>query len=145
MIKLIKKYFSKKVDIKPRELSEEEQYLLRLLESYGDNSSDIGNIYYLKNHKTIEFLGRWAYPDVDIVKHGRVGRLVETGEIIDISSEFLFERNPHDWFHLLSIIDQHSYLLKQRQTDDSGLFLQFYHLIPKENLREMKLKSLLED
>ena len=144
MIELIKKLFYKESKPLPKELTLKEQRLLSLLERNKTYFDSIGKEFYLLDGRLIKHLGRWSYPDVDMTKSGAVGKVLETGEIIDISYDYLFYYKPHDWVKLLSNDDIINYSTESNK-DLEYLYNKYYQRLPIEAKRELKLKEILND
>ncbi len=146
MINFIKKIFQKNVnEIKPRELSSEEKWLLDRLKYDCVYSDKVNKEYYLLDGRLIKYLGRWSYPDVDMTKSGQVGKVIKTGEIIDIKNKYLFNKKPHDWVELLSdnMIYYYSTDLNSGK-DFDYLYNKYCNQLPKEVIRDLKIKEILK-
>jgi hypothetical protein len=146
MINFIKKIFRKTINgIKPRELSNNEKWLLDRLKYDGVYSDKVNKEYYLLDGKLIKYLAGWSYPDVDMTRSGIVGEVIKTGEIIDIKNKYLFNKKPHDWTKLLS--DNSIYYYSEELNsgkDFDYLYDKYFKQLPKEVIRDLKLKEILK-
>lgn len=146
MINFIKKIFQKTVnEIKPRELSNNEKWLLDRLKYDREYSNKVNKEYYLLDGRLIKYLGKWSYPDVDMTKSGQVGEVIKTGEIIDIKHEYLFNKKPHDWAKLLPDNGIYYYSKDLNSGNDLDyLYNKYFNQLPKEVIRDLKLKQILK-
>jgi hypothetical protein len=146
MINFIKKIFRKTInEIKPRELSNNEKWLLDRLKYDWIYSGNENKEYYLLDGRLIKYLGKWSYPDVDMIRSGQVGEVIKTGEIIDIKHKYLFNKKPHDWVKLLS--DNSIYYYSEELNsgkDFDYLYDKYFKQLPKEVIRDLKLKEILK-
>jgi hypothetical protein len=146
MINFIKKIFRKTInEIKPRELSNNEKWLLDRLKYDWIYTGNENKEYYLLDGRLIKYLGGWSYPDVDMVRSGSVAMVIKTGEIIDIKHKYLFNKKPHDWTKLLS--DNSIYYYSEELNsgkDFDYLYDKYFKQLPKEVIRDLKLKEILK-
>jgi hypothetical protein len=153
LIDWIKSLFSKKTNVnKPtkvltRELTSNELRLLNRLKYDEVYSTEKGKKCYLLDGTYIEILGRYSYPDVDMTKSGIVCKNINTGEIIDLGKwahDFysFFNKKPHEWVKLLERDMQHQYRIDSDDLSDSELSKKYFDEIPKDYLREIRLKEL---
>jgi hypothetical protein len=145
MIKFIKNLLNKNVvKIIPRKLTDNEKALLYRIDSNGIYSNYKDKEFYLLDGRFIKYLGAWSYPDVDMTKSGSVGKVLETGEIIDISYQYLFHNKPHTWVKLLSDSDIFNYSIDSEMGKDY-LYSKYFKKLPIEVIREFKLKEILNE
>lgn len=149
LIDWIKSLFSKKTNVnKPvRVLTNNELWLLNRLKNDEVYLSNKGNKCYLIDGTHIEILGRYSYPDVDMTKSGIVCKNINTGEIIDLGKwahDFysFFNRKPHEWVKLLERDMQYQYRIDSEDLSDDDLSKKYFDKIPKDYLREIRLKEL---
>lgn len=163
MIKWLKDLFnkSKQLVTKERELTDEEKQILNRLERNRDHS--IHSIFhhissyktwfsnccsiqtlYLIDGTSVEILGNWSYPDIDVTKRGTVCKGVEDGRIYELETRFalFFDRKPHTWVQSLAWIDQQFYCDSMHLYTDKELEEQFFSKISKQELRDIRLKEL---
>lgn len=149
---MIKRLFNKSDELpkqsgKKREMTNNEIWLLNRLKNDGVYLSSKGNKCYLIDGTYIEILGRYSYPDVDMTKSGYVCKNINTGEIIDLGKwvhDFysFFTRKPHEWVKLLERDMQHQYRIDSDDLSDVDLSKKYFDKIPKDYLREIRLKEL---
>jgi hypothetical protein len=141
MINWFKSLFTKRAEVvnKQRELTSNELWLLNKLKY----TTEKGKKCYLLDGTYIEILGRYSYPDVDMTKSGWVCKNINTGVITDLGNWVSFyNRKPHEWVKELSVDDQSQYRLDSYDLSDTELSKKYFDKIPKEYLREQRLKQL---
>ena len=146
MIKWLKDLFnkSKQLVTKERELTDEEKQILNRLERNRDHSIHSIQTLYLIDGTSVEILGNWSYPDIDVTKRGTVCKGVEDGRIYELETRFalFFDRKPHTWVQSLAWIDQQFYCDSMHLYTDKELEEQFFSKISKQELRDIRLKEL---
>lgn len=145
MIDWIKSFFGKSVKVvsKPRELTSSELRLLDKLKRDGVYTTEKGKKCYLYNGSYVEILGRYSYPDVDVTKSGWVCKNINTGVISDLGNYvYFFNRKPHEWVKELSIEEKHQYRIDSYNLSDDDLARLYFDKMPKDYLRDQKLKDL---
>ena len=151
LIDWIKSLFNKKTNVnKPtkvltRELTSNELWLLNRLKYDEVYSTEKGKKCYLLDGTYIEILGRYSYPDVDMTKSGWVCKNINTGVITDLGNcnwVYFYNRKPHEWVKELSADDQSQYRIDSYDLSDDELSRLYFDKIPKEYLREQRLKQL---
>jgi transposase InsO family protein len=145
MINWFKSLFTKRAEVvnKQRELTSNELWLLNKLKYDEVYTTEKGNKCYLLDGTYIEILGRYSYPDVDMTKSGWVCKNINTGVITDLGNWVSFyNRKPHEWVKELSPDQQSHYRLDSYDLSDTELSKKYFDKIPKEYLREQRLKQL---
>lgn len=151
MINMIKRLFNKSDELpkqsgKKREMTNNEIWLLNRLKHDEVYTSNKGKKCYLEDGTYIEILGRYSYPDIDMTKSGYVFKKINTGEIDDLSHfhDFysFFDRKPHEWITSLEHDMRYQYRIDSDDLSDDELQKKYFDKIPKDSLREIRLKEL---
>ena len=154
MINWIKGLFKKsgevinevKVKIKERVLTDREKQLLYLLERDGKHTDWKGKKVYTLDGTYNEVIGYYSYYDIETTKKAYVLKDLDTGWIKEFTfgwlGPFFFDRKPHSWTSLLSSENLLDYYEDSLKLTDDGLLNKYFNKLPKEDIREIKLKEL---
>lgn len=145
MIKFLKNLFAS-TKVAKREYDLIEKMHLRRLEQEEEYCEHKGKRYYSYiggELKLIKILGAYRYLDVDGVIAGLVAEDSE-GRISNIGFRaYLFKRKPHDWLIHLDESNIRDYIRMQKYVDDKQLDDKFYKELPKDIIRDIKIKKLI--
>jgi hypothetical protein len=154
MINWIKGLFKKsgevinevKVKIKERVLTDREKQLLYLLERDGKHTDWKGKKVYTLDGTYNEVIGYYSYYDIETTKKAYVLKDLDTGWIKEFTfgwlGPFFFDRKPHSWVSSLPSENLFDYYEDSLKLTDDELFNKYFNKLPKEDIREIKLKEL---